>query len=278
MAGPMVERGRAKINLALHVLRQNSTGYHELDSIVAFADVADELGFKPAVKTSLAIEGRFASGLAEGSDNLVLRAYEAYAERSPLPPLAITLRKNLPVASGIGGGSADAAATLRALQSFAAQPLAPLELAAVALRLGADVPVCLYGKTCRMGGIGESLNPIAPLPWSAIVLVNPLKDCRTATVFKNLGLQPGQSFGSPLIENEPQTWRNDLTAAACGALPEIAAVLAVLQATAGLSHIRMSGSGATCFGLTRSLDDAKAAAALLQKQHPAWWVVAARLG
>ncbi len=271
------ERAPAKINLALHVLGRRPDGYHELDSIVAFADVGDVLNFRRADRTSLTIDGPFAAGLSIGPDNLVLKAMAALQAVLPLPHININLTKNLPVASGMGGGSADAAAMLRGLLRMTGRVLPSDQLQQIALSLGADVPVCLRGKPCRMQGIGETITDLPDLPWKAIVLVNPLQPCNTANVFRHLELAKGQSHGSKLDGTAPETWRNDLTSPALKTLPEIASVLTALEAPNQLQAVRMSGSGATCFGLAASLDQAENTAAHLQKAHPDWWIKAAGL-
>lgn len=267
----------AKINLALHVLGRRNDGYHELDSIVAFADVGDVLKFDVSDRTSLTIDGPFATGLSTGPDNLVLKAVAAMGSVIALPPVHITLIKNLPIASGIGGGSADAAATLRGLLRHAKTQPSQKQLQSVALSLGADVPVCFHGKPCRMQGIGETITPVQSLPWNAIVLVNPLQACSTAEVFRHLGLAKGDQHGTALDLQRPEMWRNDLVPPALKTLPLILDVLTALKFENLLDPIRMSGSGATCFGLAATMEDAQKAAAVLAGNHPEWWVRAAKL-
>ncbi len=271
------ELAPAKINLALHVLGRRLDGFHDVDSIVAFADVCDVLKFRPANVTSLTIDGPFAAGLTIGPDNLVLKALAALQSLMPLPHFSISLTKNLPIAAGIGGGSADAAATLRGLLKLTGHDLSNHRLQKLALSLGADVPVCLRSKPSRMQGIGETITDLPPLPWKAIVLANPMRPCSTAEVFRHLGLAKGQSHGTPVEWSAPETWRNDLTPSAVKSLPEIAGVFKALAAAKPLMASRMSGSGATCFGLAASLDDAENVAVHLRTRHPDWWIKAALL-
>jgi 4-diphosphocytidyl-2-C-methyl-D-erythritol kinase len=276
MFPPFLEEARAKINLALHVLGRRSDGLHELDSVVAFADIGDTLLFEPAVATSLSITGPHGANLSSGADNLVLKALAAVSQHVKLPTLRITLNKVLPVASGIGGGSADAAAALRGAIRASGVHLPRETLMEIALALGADVPVCLAGKASRMQGVGQVITPFA-LPETAIVLVNPHIACNTADVFKALGLKAGQRYLSPLDPAKPDTWRNDLTRPAALVRPVITEVLAALHGVEGFAAVRMSGSGATCFGLARSLAQAEVAADKLSRLRPDWWVRAARL-
>lgn len=279
----MDELAPAKINLALHVLGRRPDGYHELDSIVAFADVADRLTIHQVTgTTSVSIRGPFAGGLCGSEENLVLSAHAMLQEwarlnGAHLPEVAFSLEKNLPVAAGIGGGSADAAAALRALVRFFSLSVPEKDLQALALRLGADVPVCLASTASRMRGIGEQLQPLPSSGKQAAVLVNPGVTSSTAAVFGKLGLTPGQRHRPPLDPADPATWRNDLQDAATGLVPEIAEVIAALAAEKRISIARMSGSGATCFGIADSLVDAREAAANLLERFPRWWVRAVLL-
>jgi 4-diphosphocytidyl-2-C-methyl-D-erythritol kinase len=278
----MDELAPAKINLALHILGRRPDGYHDLDSIVAFADVADRLSLEPADGTSLDIIGPFSAGLDAGEGNLVLQAHRLLAEHAKLrgaalPEFRFRLEKNLPVAAGIGGGSADAAAALRLMMRFSGITAEANELNALALKLGADVPVCLSGKSCRMRGLGEQLETIALPDWKALVLVNPRIASSTVGVFGKLGLLAGQTHGSPLEPKSPGTWRNDLQAPAQALVPEIAAVLAALAEEPAIRAARMSGSGATCFGATDSFAEAQAIAAVIARRYPHWWVKAAAI-
>jgi 4-diphosphocytidyl-2-C-methyl-D-erythritol kinase len=264
----------AKVNLALHVTGRRADGYHLLDSLVVFPRVGDRLRATPAPDLTLSVEGRFAAGLS-GAVNLVLRAAR---QLGPGRGAALTLEKSLPVASGLGGGSADAAAALRLLARLWGLPLPP---PAAQLALGADVPACVVGAASRMRGIGERLDPV-PLPGFWLVLANPGVPAATPAVFSGLAGR----FGPPLAD-PPRladaaalaAWlaaqRNDLEAPATALAPAVAEALAALAAQPGCRLARMSGSGATCFGLHADAASASAAAAALRHARPAWWVAAA---
>lgn len=272
------ELAPAKVNLHLHVVGRRPDGYHLLDSLVAFADAADRLSIEPSETFSLRVTGPFATGLMAEPDNLVLRAGRALAEAMGVTPKgALTLDKRLPVASGIGGGSSDAAAALRLLaRVWEVQPK-PDVISAICQRLGADVPVCLYRQAARMGGIGEIIDPVPALPPAGLVLVNPGVAVATPAVFK------ARTGAFSVAADLPDTgWAdagamaatlrrlsNDLQAPAIGLVPVIGDVLARLQATPGCLLARMSGSGATCFGLFGSSEAAAQAARDLDQ--PGWW-------
>lgn len=279
MSAPVVEIARAKVNLALHVLGRRDDGYHQLDSAVAFAAAGDVVtvaaGKGEGVR--LTVSGPFAALVPAGPDNLICKAHTLLAELVTLPAVAVHLEKNLPVAAGIGGGSADAAAALRAYVRLVKAAPSAAVMNELALKLGADVPVCLRQKACRMEGVGEVLSDLPQLPAEAIVLVNPGVPCETAAVFKALGLTKGQVHLQAMDVSAPQTWRNDLTAPAIMAQPLIADVLAALERQQGLSAVRMSGSGATCFGLAPSLAEAEKVAAAIRAAKPSWWVSASLL-
>lgn len=272
---PKVQRiARAKVNLALHVVGRRADGYHLLDSLVAFADFGDVVTVEPAPSLSLSITGPMAAGLSAGPDNLVLKAAQMLG--NPLGA-AITLEKRLPIASGIGGGSADAAATMQALGALWGCALPD---AGQVLALGADVPVCLAGQSCRMAGIGDQISPIA-LPPAHLVLVNPGVGLSTAAVFGALLCRdnPPLPPAAPMPDAVALAaylghCRNDLEAPALSLVPQIGAVLAALQGQTGCLLARMSGSGATCFGLFASASAAEAAATALRAQSGAWWVQA----
>ena len=272
---PKVQRiARAKVNLALHVVGRRADGYHLLDSLVAFADFGDVVTVEPAPSLSLSITGPMAAGLSAGPDNLVLKAAQMLG--SPLGA-AITLEKRLPIASGIGGGSADAAATMQALGAIWGCALPD---AGQVLALGADVPVCLAGQSCRMAGIGDQISPLA-LPPAHLVLVNPGVGLSTAAVFGALLRRdnPPLPPAAPMPDAVALAaylchCRNDLEAPALSLVPQIGAVLAALQGQKGCLLARMSGSGATCFGLFASASAAVAAATALRAQSAAWWVQA----
>ena len=276
------EKAYAKVNLALHVLGRGADGYHQLDSIVAFADIADEIKLRVGTENSLLVTGPFASLVPTGEDNIIFKALAVAREICAafgilLPPLEIQLQKNLVVAAGIGGGSADAAATLRAIFRMLKIEITAEQVKTLANRLGADVPVCYHQKPARMQGIGEIISTLTINLSPAIVLINPLKSCSTQAVFKKLALSNGQSFRNPVnVECAPE-WRNDLTEAAIAVEPEIETVLKSLANEPHFSSVRMSGSGATCFGLAASSAEANAAAARLAVRNPNWWVRAASL-
>lgn len=285
MFRPFARFTRAKVNVALHVLGRRADGYHELDSIVAFAALGDRLDFTPAEAFRLTVEGPFAAELTAGG-NLITAAHDAAcrlaaAHGRNMPGVAVTLTKTLPVASGIGGGSGDAATALRGFAEIAGlwpeDPARSRAMAHAALSLGADVPVCLRATACRMSGVGETIRDLTISLPPAIVLVNPLAAVSTAAVFGGLGLSPGQGHGSAIDEDEPRRWRNDLTEPACRLAPVIADVLTAIAAAGSFSRVAMSGSGATCFGLASSLAMAQDAASSLRTSHPHWWVAAAEL-
>lgn len=263
----------AKVNLALHVVGRRPDGYHLLDSLVVFPRIGDTVSARPADRTTLALTGPFAAGLEAEADNLVLRA-----ARLSGCSAEITLDKVLPVASGIGGGSADAAATLRLLARLHDRPLPDRDRV---LALGADVPVCLSGRSCRMSGIGEEIRPVT-LPEFWILLVNPRIPVSTASVFRalartgNAPLPPGldaTDFGG--LCDLLRASRNDLEAPALAIAPPVAEVLERIGAMPGCGIARMSGSGATCFGVFARRREAEAARAAISAAEPGWWVEAA---
>lgn len=284
MAGKALLAGLApaKINLFLHVIGRRRDGYHVLESLVGFADCGDGLELEPGRPLTLIVEGPFASHLAIEDDNLVLRAARAFLEAFPEARSGqFRLVKNLPVASGIGGGSSDAATALRLLAEANAVPLDVPELLAVAASLGADVPVCLDPHPRLMRGIGHDLGPkleFAPVP---ALLVNPMVAVETRAVFAKLGLQPGDrfEFAGPTgqiiggaIAALAATTRNDLEDPAIRLAPSIAIVLDELRSLSGCRLARMSGSGATCFALFDSPDQAKAAREQVEAAARGWWL------
>ncbi len=272
----MQEAARAKVNLHLHVVGRRPDGYHLLDSLAVFPGAADLLSARPAPALTLQIEGPFGAGLAAEPDNLVLRAARALAQATGVTTgAALVLDKRLPVASGIGGGSADAAATIRLLSRLWGAALPPARALALAAGLGADVPVCLGQRPARMGGIGEVLGPAPALPAYGMALLNPGVAVSTPAVFR--ARDPG--FSPPAIL--PPAWpdaaamahdlarlSNDLEAAALALAPPIATALAWLRARPGCLLARMSGSGATCFGL---FADAPAAQRAVASLPAGWW-------
>lgn len=274
--------GRAKVNLWLNVVGRRADGFHLLDSLVAFTDLADELEVEPSSTLSLEVVGPQAPALAGDPDNLVLRAARLLAGRAGLAPrAALRLTKRIPVAAGLGGGSADAAAALLALVELWRVAMPQEELFDLAAALGADVPMCLAGRPALATGIGERLAPVPALPACAILLVNPGVALPTPAVF---GARAGAfSPARPVLGG----WRdlaefardlarrgNDLTQPAISLRPEVAAVLDHLRRTEGAAHVAMSGSGATCFALYESIADAERAA--LRLPAP-WWRHAGRL-
>ncbi|RYY43890.1 MAG: 4-(cytidine 5'-diphospho)-2-C-methyl-D-erythritol kinase [Sphingomonadales bacterium] len=263
----VVERAPAKLNLALHVRARRADGFHELETLFAFVEHGDVVTVETAETDSFAIIGPFAAGLTGEGDNLVMRAAARFAARFGGGAHAITLDKRLPVASGIGGGSADAAATLRALGRL--HGVANEAMFEIADSLGSDVPACLLGRTAIGRGRGERLEPVAGLPGTPVLLVNPGVGVSTAEVFRRWdGVDRGPLGADPLVG------RNDLEAPAREIAPVIGEVLAVLAAQPGVMLARMSGSGATCFALFESNGACRAAANAMRQ---GWWVQPTRL-
>jgi 4-diphosphocytidyl-2-C-methyl-D-erythritol kinase len=276
----------AKINLSLHITGKRADGYHLLDSLVAFTEFGDELEFSEAPDVSLAVKGEFSHELAQDSaNNLVLKAAVALRETMSVSDgVHITLSKAIPVGAGLGGGSADAAAVLHELCRFWELKISDTALNEIALRLGSDVPVCLHSRMAYMRGIGEQ---ITPLPLSAniwIVLVNPKQPLLTKAVFGNYsgtfspeGKIAGSidSFEALLAAMEDS--HNALEKPAIGLLPVIQTILDTIKATEGCRIARMSGSGATCFGLYASEAQAQAACKSIQSKQPGWWTTASHL-
>ena len=267
----VVERAPAKVNLALHVRGRRQDGYHELSSVVAFADVADVLNLAPAANNALTVSGRFAGDVPLDASNIIWKAYRWLSGQINVPPVVVKLQKNLPVAAGIGGGSADAGALLRGLLRMTQQTLSEAQINSLATELGADVPVCFRGVACTIEGIGEIISPLTIKLPAALVLVNSGQACSTHEVFTRMGLQAGQAFKGGV-----EFWRNDMTKAALKVQPAIGEVLAALGQS-NLETCLMSGSGATCFGAAPSLNQAQVEAQKLKALHPTWWVRAARL-
>lgn len=281
---PLREPAPAKLNLYLHVTGKRDDGYHVLDSLVVFAGVGDRIEAEAADAITLEYAGPFADLLPDPEQNLVMRAARELAAMFGIRTgAALKLNKSLPVASGIGGGSADAAAALRALIRLWQLPPDDPRISKLALSLGADVPVCLMTRPAVMRGIGEEITLLGAFPELPIVLVNPGVGVSTPEVFKT---RSGE-FSAPVdwpaavadadaaIEALTET-RNDLEAPAGQIAPEIADVLAALETAAGVRLARMSGSGATCFGVFGSLQAAESAAENIAGTHPEWWVTATR--
>ncbi len=275
----------AKLNLYLHIVGRRADGYHLLDSLIAFAAVHDRLAVGPAEHLTLDVGGPFAPSLAPEADNLVLRAARRLAQAGGVQPRArISLEKRLPVAAGIGGGSADAAAALRLLADLWRLRPAAGDLAALALELGADVPVCLGGQAAFVGGIGEEITAAPALPPAGLVLINPGRPVATQDVFARpeVGRSDPCRFDAPCPDAEAlaellRQRRNDLAAAAAGLVPEIGAVLDALSDRDDCLFAALSGSGATCFGLFRGEEDARRAANDLRRGNADWWIAATRL-
>ena len=287
---PHREPAPAKVNLFLHVGPVQANGRHPLDSLVVFAgpEAADQLEVREADALSLTVTGPGAAEAGTGEDNLVLRAARALqAEAGVTAGAAITLDKQLPVAAGIGGGSADAAAALRLLTIL--WQTDPAAARAVAPGLGGDVPVALEGRPALMQGEGERVRRVTGLPALPAVLVNPGIACPTGPVFRAYDAAGGgagfREFGAvPPFERvyDLVHWlgeqRNDLEPPAIALVPDIAGVLKQLSGLPGTILARMSGSGATCFALFDTLDAAQRAGALLADAHPDWWVRVTMLG
>ena len=268
------EPAPAKVNLFLHVLGRRADGYHLLDSLAAFAAVGDLLHAEPAASLSLDLCGPFADGLRAEPDNLVLRAARALAETAGVPAQArLTLDKRLPIASGIGGGSADAAAALRLLARL--WDIDPAVIAVVAPGLGADVPACVASRPVRMGGVGERLDPAPSLPVVGLLLVNPGVPVATPAVFRartgpfsaKAALPPAWSDVA-VMAADLAALSNDLQVPAAALCPAVADALGWLRSRQGCLLARMSGSGATCFGVFA--DAAEASAAAMGAPLP-WW-------
>ena len=288
MANSICEAARAKVNLTLHMKGKRRDGYHELESLVVFADVSDELVFTPASEDRLSLEGPFA-GLVDG-ENLVLKAKRAFASW-----LGVTvsgdflLKKNIPVAAGLGGGSSDAAATIRALLKAYDRDEDTKTFIRQSASIGADVPVCLQDSAAWMCGLGERVTPVCGLTPLPALLVNPRIKLSTAAVFKTLNAKPLQpeeagdppSFPGWRNPQEAAVWlnegRNDLEAPAIALEPAVKKVLDALRRLDDCMLSRLSGSGPTCFGIFLSQDAAAEAASEMRRSYPNWWVQATTL-
>ena len=283
MTEQIVEPAPAKVNLALHVTGRRADGYHLLDTLVVFAEAGDRITATPAAGDGFVVTGPFSASLSGEDDNLVLKARDLLRELTgQKAPVAISLEKNLPVASGVGGGSSDAAATLRTLVRLWNANLSPASLAKGALRLGADLAMCLEARTLMARGIGDALEVLPGLPPLAMVLVNPGLGVPTPAVFRAL-----ETHDNPPLPAFPpfpnlsmllgwlERTRNDLETPALAIEPRIGDALASLHA-GGAAFARMSGSGATCFGIFATEADAARAAAAIAAAEPSWYVKATR--
>ncbi len=279
-AEPLRERAAAKINLTLHVLGRRADGYHELESLVAFAGVHDVLSFAPAGSMGLSLSGPTANAAGPAEDNLVLKAARLLAEQAPdVATGHFHLLKRLPAAAGVGGGSADAAAALRLLcRASNIQPDDPRVLRA-AMKTGSDVPVCLASHAQMMCGAGERISPIRPFQPVFAVLVNPGVKVDTRIAFQAFQLQPGETRGlppHPQVDAGPMKaiasgW-NDFEPSAIAQAPVIGEALETLRAQPDCMLARMTGSGATCFGLFGTCRQAAAAARRIRRDRPEWWI------
>jgi len=277
----------SKINLSLHAGTKRSDGFHELESLVAFAAHADRLRLEPGDSISLLVKGPFARGLMAGDDNLVVRAARALAKHAKCEHGArIILDKRIPLASGVGGGSADAAAVLRGLVRLWDLKVEHVELMALAASLGSDVPMCVASVPAWVEGRGERILPLDAFPLLSLVLVNPMVEVSTGEVFRRLGHRTGVG-----LEERPFAFvdarslltylhgvSNDLELPAIEVAPVIGVVLGALRQAPGVRLARMSGSGATCFAIVDDAAAARACASALRAGHPDWWVVETSLG
>jgi 4-diphosphocytidyl-2-C-methyl-D-erythritol kinase len=270
----------AKLNLFLHITGKRADGFHLLESLTAFTDFGDEVEVTQSDALSLALQGEFASQLHPGdNDNLVLRAARLYGQTA-----AITLHKNIPVGAGLGGGSSDAAATIRALERLRHTPITDELRHAHALQLGSDVPACLLGRPGWLTGTGDHVTPVTLPHGGWVLLVNPRQPLLTADVYRaftgafSAALpQPGSWPSVAALAAWLQNQHNALETPAIARMPVIASLLAAITSTPGCLLSRMSGSGATCFGLYAGEPAARAAANAIATTHPAWWVKPAAL-
>jgi 4-diphosphocytidyl-2-C-methyl-D-erythritol kinase len=277
----LTERAPAKVNLTLRVLGRRADGYHELESLVAFTAAGDEVSYEPEATSGTVTAGPFAAEIV--GDNLIDRVCALVRERLPALSLGrVTLEKRLPVAAGMGGGSADAAALLRLLQRAHPDVAALPDLHALALRLGADVPVCLAARSALMTGVGERLMPVAPLPEAALLLVNPRVPLATAEVFAALAAAPVRTTTEPRLPGpflsvddlaaHVRAVGNDLAVPAARLQPVIEDVLAALGRSTECLVAAQTGSGPTCFGLFSRLEHAEAARDVIARARSDWWL------
>ena len=290
----LVERAPAKVNLTLAVRGRRADGYHDLESLVAFAAAGDELRFEPGgAGYDLIVRGATAADAGQSADNLVLKAARLASERIPgLPGGRFVLVKRLPVAAGLGGGSSDAAAALRLLARTSGLAPDDARLFEAARLTGADVPVCLEARPRMMRGVGHELGPVLALPRLPALLVNPRVSVPTPDVFRRLGMaaaSAGAADAAAMVEREAVLSRPDLTALlhasrndleppAFAIAPVIGAALAALRADPSCRLSRMSGSGATVFGLFDTCRAAAAAGKAIAADHPGWWIKPTMIG
>ena len=275
----------AKINLYLHIVGKCDDGFHCLESLVAFVKVCDFVSVQNSSRLVLKNIGPFGDSVWV-SNNLVMRAARYFQKISDINLGAeIILTKNLPISSGVGGGSSDATATIKALSRLWNIRLEDCDFSELVTYLGADAPICLLGRTAFVSGVGEKLNPINISPIVPIVLINPMVGLSTPTVFKShkkpftnkmIMVPPPYDF-EPLIRFLSKNCKNDLTDSAISLVPEILTVLDILKKNSGCMLARMSGSGATCFGVFETILAANSAASKIQKNNPRWWVKSTEL-
>lgn len=284
------EDAPAKINLALHVTGQRDDGYHLLESLVVFTQFGDQISGHISDENSLTITGPFATEMntCAAGDNLIIKARNAlanYALSNDIStfPVALSCEKTLPIASGLGGGSADAAATLRLLKKLWQLDISNAELLFIALKLGADVPMCLNSTPLIAKGIGDEIETVSDLPRFALVLANPLVEVSTPKIFSKLKSKSNPHFDHAEMSDNLGDFitllnrsRNDLQAPAIETAPEIAQCLEALSSTEPLFH-RMSGSGASCFGIFKDLTGAQEACNTIKNQYPDWFITATPL-
>jgi 4-diphosphocytidyl-2-C-methyl-D-erythritol kinase len=282
------DTGFAKINLTLDVLGRRADGFHEIESLVAFASLGDHVELEPGDRFDLVVEGPFAGAL--DSDNLVLKAAEAAKALRPALRLGrFRLIKTLPVAAGLGGGSADAAAALRLISRVNLGVLPASDIAALAPKLGSDVPVCLDSHPALIMGRGECVTPVSGFPSCSVLLANPGVPLGTQAVYAALGAEPLPA--APLRKVEAPDFAGDfarfinyvaprgnaLEVPATQLAPVVKQVLTALADLNGANIVRLSGSGPTCFALFATEDEAKRAASALSQAHPDWWIAASVL-
>lgn len=286
----IIENASAKVNLALHVTGQRDDGYHLLESLVVFTEFGDQISGYISSDNSLVITGPFADQMntCATDDNLIIKARNAlanyaFSKHINTSPVSLICEKNLPLASGLGGGSADAAAALRLLRRLWQLDISDAELAAIALTLGADVPMCLNNMPLIAKGIGEEIEPISNVPKFALVIANPLVEVSTPNIFSKLKSKSNPRFDHIDTPDNLDDfvsllnkYRNDLQDPAIESASEIAQCLDVLSSTKPLFH-RMSGSGASCYGIYEDLTNAQVACHTVKSQYPDWFAIATPL-